>query len=43
MYYRIVLGRYNQDAVKIPELYKDPLSIHANKPELSLEYSLYQS
>jgi len=34
---RIVLGRYNPDAVQSPEFEKDPLSVLANNPGLSIE------
>ena len=35
--HRIVLGRYNSDAIQSPEFDKDPLSVLANNPGLSIE------
>ena len=34
---RVVLGRYNPDAIQSPEFEKDPLSVLANNPSLSIE------
>src|SRR5579885_2617668 len=34
---RIVLGRYNPDAIQSPEFDKEPLSVLGNNPGLSIE------
>ncbi len=35
--HRIVLGRFNPDAIQTPDFQKDPLSVLANNPGLSIE------
>ncbi len=35
--HRIVLGRFNPDAIQTPEFQKDPLSVLGNNPGLSIE------